>query len=91
MRETHFYPGAAALDVRIHVIVTGGNRSVDRLERVLAKGEIQFFGLSRPLVREPDLPLRWLEGKGPEAAECISCNGCFDSLGKSILHCVQKA
>jgi 2,4-dienoyl-CoA reductase-like NADH-dependent reductase (Old Yellow Enzyme family) len=90
-RETYFYSGAAALDVKVPVIATGGNRSIDHLENVLGKNEVQFFGLSRPLIREPHLPVRWLEGRGSAAAECISCNGCFEDLSKGLYHCVQKA
>jgi hypothetical protein len=45
---------------------------------------VDFFGMARPLIREPDLPNRWLEGKSVES-KCISCNNCFNASGP--LHC----
>jgi 2,4-dienoyl-CoA reductase-like NADH-dependent reductase (Old Yellow Enzyme family) len=90
--EAYFFPGAEALDVETPIILTGGNRSVDRMEELLQTNEIDFIGMARPLIREPDLPNRWLEGTGDERATCISCNGCFDLImqGKTA-HCVQDA
>ncbi len=58
----------------IPVILTGGMRSRDVMEEVLKRGEADMVGMSRPLIREPDLPNLMREGK--EAADCISCNKC---------------
>jgi len=82
--ESYFLKYAQALQVKIPVIVTGGNRSVERLEQALKSRTPQFFGLARPLVREPDLPLRWLEGRGAPEAACISCNRCIRAFGKGL-------
>lgn len=90
--ETYFLRGARAAEVDIPIIVTGGNRTVDHMEGLLKQNGIDFFGLSRPLIREPDLPDRWLAGRGDASAECISCNRCFGAVmqGESV-YCVQKA
>ena len=32
------------------------------MEHVLNEGRVDYLSLSRPLVREPDLPLRWQQG-----------------------------
>ena len=88
--EAYFLVGAEALEVKIPVIVTGGNRNVEYMERILKKGEIDFFGLSRTLIREPDLPGRWFEGKGGDSADCIHCNGCFNLVMKGqSSYCIQ--
>lgn len=76
-RETYFFKGAKAADVNVPVIVTGGNRTIDNMEKILKTREVSFFGMARPLIREPDLPKRWLEGRGGITADCISCNGCI--------------
>ncbi|MCP4690801.1 MAG: NADH:flavin oxidoreductase [Desulfobacterales bacterium] len=89
--ETYFYTGAKALEVKVPIIVTGGNRSVEHLEKLVETKEVDFFGLARPLLREPDLPNRWLEGRGDDSSTCISCNKCFGVImqGKTA-YCVEE-
>lgn len=80
--EAYFKPFALALAeiVDIPVILVGGHRSIGHMEQVLNEGKIAFLSLSRPLVREPDLPLRWQNGDSAPA-KCVSCNGCYRSPG----------
>lgn len=87
-KESYFLKYAEALDIRIPVILTGGNRSIESLEKIIKKGKVEFFGLARPLIREPDLANRWLTGTGSGTAKCISCNGCLSADG--VLRCVQE-
>lgn len=90
--ETYFLKGAVQADIKIPLIVTGGNRTVEHMEKILKTGEVDFFGLARPLIREPDLPNRWLEGRGSDSATCISCNGCFGVIMRGEqTYCVQEA
>jgi 2,4-dienoyl-CoA reductase-like NADH-dependent reductase (Old Yellow Enzyme family) len=90
--EAYFFPGAKALDVNTPIILTGGNRSVDHMEELLQTNEIDFIGMARPLIREPDLPNRWLRGTGDKRAACISCNGCFSLITQGeTAHCIQNA
>jgi 2,4-dienoyl-CoA reductase-like NADH-dependent reductase (Old Yellow Enzyme family) len=90
-QESYFLKFAERANVTVPIILTGGNRSIERMEGVIRKGKIDFFGLARPLVREPDLPARWLDGRGPDVSACISCNGCFAALTKEkrVTHCTQ--
>ena len=60
------------------------------IEKILNKGNADFIGLCRPLIREPDLPYKWLKGTGNNTCECISCNGCTGSLLSGSLRCTQK-
>ena len=48
-----------------------------------------ILSLSRPLIRQPDLPNLWLSGSGKNTAECISCNGCLP-LGAEATRCRAK-
>jgi 2,4-dienoyl-CoA reductase-like NADH-dependent reductase (Old Yellow Enzyme family) len=80
--ESYFLKYLRRVELSIPLILTGGNRSVERLEAILKTGKPDFFGLARPLLREPDLPNRWLEGRGGPESTCISCNRCIAGLGK---------
>ena len=50
------------------------------MERVLNETGIEFLSLSRPLVREPDLPRRWESGDRSPSC-CVSCNACYSTPG----------
>ncbi len=64
------------LEAGCAVAAVGGLRSPEVLEELLVLGEADLVALSRPLIREPDLPARWQRGDRSPAA-CVSCNGCF--------------
>ena len=80
--EAYFAQFALALadTVSIPVILVGGHRSVENMGQVLNAGKVDFLSLSRPLIREPDLPNRWAAGDH-QPAECISCNMCYRTPG----------
>lgn len=87
--EAYFRPYGRMFKERlkIPVIVTGGMRSGAVMEQVLERGEADFIGIGRPLIREPDLPLKLKGGK--EKADCISCNGCLNIDTLKRVACVQ--
>ena len=70
------YTIKASESVNIPVMLIGGIRDLDTIENVLQNTKIEYFGLCRPLMCEPDLPKYWKE-KGNRKSKCISCNGCF--------------
>ena len=82
------YATAIKRSVNLPVMVVGGIRSGTVAKRLLDAGQADFVALSRPLIREPDLPLRWR--KDPlYRARCISCNGCFKpGLKEGGIYCV---
>lgn len=73
--------------LKVPVMLVGGMRSRAVMEDVLQKGEADLICLSRPLIREPDLPNKFRAGKA--AADCISCNGCMDFEKLDIVKCIQ--
>jgi len=88
-KEAYFLDYAQALDSDVPVILTGGNRSLEKAEGIVRNGKTDFIGLARPLIREPDLPAKWLADKGPGTAACISCNQCFGTITMGPpTHCV---
>ncbi|MBN1643828.1 MAG: NADH:flavin oxidoreductase [Dehalococcoidales bacterium] len=70
------------------IVLVGGLRSVGVIETILAQGDADFISLSRPLIREPDLPRKWLEGI-KTSADCISCNSCLGTLWEGGLRCLK--
>ena len=76
-KQSYYLAYAEGLDLSIPVILVGGNRDAERLEQVVLQGKVDFIALCRPLINEPDLPKRWLEGRGSSSSGCISCNACL--------------
>lgn len=76
-KEAYFLPYAAKLkpSLKIPLILVGGIRDPETAERILERGAADFIAMARPLVREPDLPNKWLSGRRV-AAQCSSCNRC---------------
>lgn len=74
--------------VNCPVMVVGGMRSFELAAGIVRREEADYISLSRPLIREPDLPRRWQEGDEARA-RCISCNGCFKpGLKEGGIYCV---
>ncbi|MBL0713935.1 MAG: NADH:flavin oxidoreductase [Desulfosarcina sp.] len=71
-------------------MVVGGFRSYAVAEKAIGDDGMDFVSMARPLIREPDLPNRWLQGdRSP--ARCISCNKCFTAgIEKGGIYCVVE-
>ena len=78
--EGYYVPFAARLaeEVETPIIVVGGLRSLDTMEAVLNQTKIEMLSLSRPLLREPDLP-NMMKSDGNTVSRCVSCNACYSS------------
>lgn len=79
INEGYFADFAVKLadEVKIPVICVGGWRSLEVMERILNHTRIELLSLSRPLIREPDLPKKFLSGV--KNSKCISCNACYST------------
>jgi len=88
-QEAYFRENSRLLkkELNIPVILVGGIRSKSVAEDVLQKGDADLISISRPLIREPDLPNEFKEGK--EKADCISCNGCMRFQKLAMVKCTQ--
>ena len=78
--EGYFAPFAAkaAETVSCPILVVGGFRALDTMEAVLNQTEITCISLSRPLLREPELPNR-MKADPAVVSRCVSCNACYSS------------
>jgi 2,4-dienoyl-CoA reductase-like NADH-dependent reductase (Old Yellow Enzyme family) len=74
--------------VNCPVMVVGGFRSYEVAEKAIEKDGMDYIAMARPLIREPGLPNRWLQGDR-STAKCISCNSCFmPGLEEGGIYCV---
>ena len=96
-QQSYFLKYAEKLSSSVPIILVGGNRDIENLEKILQGGKVDFIALCRPLIREPDLPNRWRAGNGNNLPECISCNSCiyamFEHPGKpepGLVTCICK-
>ena len=62
--------------VKIPVLLIGGIKSYDEAEYILNNSNIEYIGLSRALLCEPDLVKKWKNGD-KKKANCVSCNNCL--------------
>ncbi len=70
------------------VMVVGGFRSLSVIDNALNDYNMDYIALSRPFIREPELPQRWQKGDTAPAA-CISCNSCFKpGIEEGGIYCV---
>jgi 2,4-dienoyl-CoA reductase-like NADH-dependent reductase (Old Yellow Enzyme family)/thioredoxin reductase len=73
--------------VGLPVIVAGRLGDPDRIEHVVGAEQADLVALGRPLVADPDLPVKMRQGRGEEILLCGSClQGCLASVkaGKGI-------
>jgi len=62
-------------------------------EEIVTRQTVDYICLCRPLICEPDLPNRWLAGKGSSKSTCISCNSCgyaLHQMGRDHVVCLYK-
>ena len=85
--EAYFLPFAKALKQRVStpVMLVGGLRSLEVMNKVINEDGIDMISLSRPLIREPHLIERWGQGDTAPAA-CVSCNLCYQTPGHRCVY-----
>jgi len=71
--------------VEVAVATVGGYRTAPVMLKALGEG-LDLVSLSRPLIREPDLP-RQIQRDSAYAARCVSCNKCF-GIPAGALRCM---
>lgn len=86
-----YYSGLvpALQKLNVPVILTGGHREMEKMELLLNSYNVDYFGMSRPLIREPDLPDRWKRGI-MRPADCVSCGMCMSTYGYRCALIPQK-
>jgi 2,4-dienoyl-CoA reductase-like NADH-dependent reductase (Old Yellow Enzyme family) len=92
-KEAYLRPFAREIKkvIDIPLILPGGLRTVSIMEDILEKGDADFIGLCRPLIRDPYLP----NGikRGLKKSDCLNCNWCligYQYEHPKLLQCYQK-
>ncbi len=80
--EGYFYKYGEVVskDVSIPIITVGGFCNIEKMEAILRETNIAYFALSRPLLAEPNLIARWMNGDRTKA-KCIRCSKCRTKEG----------
>ena len=89
--EGYFLPFAAELaaQAKAPVVCVGGWRSPKAMQAALGSTDVAALSLSRPLVREPELPNRWAAGDDAPSA-CVSCNACYSTPEHACIFNLRK-
>lgn len=78
--------------LNIPLILVGGIRSPETVEKAIESGAADLVSMARPLVREPGLPNKWLKGNR-QPAQCVSCNRCIGEIeqgNKLRCYCIAE-
>ncbi len=75
--ESYFSAFAGKLKsvVATDVVLTGGNKTLSNIEKVVELTKVDGIGLSRTLVSESNLVAKWKQNPNYKS-RCISCNHC---------------
>lgn len=75
--ESYFksFGSKLANKVSCPIMLTGGNKRLNKLEALVTEVGIDFIGLSRPLISEPNLIKKWNNDPSYEL-RCVACNHC---------------
>jgi 2,4-dienoyl-CoA reductase-like NADH-dependent reductase (Old Yellow Enzyme family)/thioredoxin reductase len=73
-------------------VITVGKINTPRLAHsILEEGAADLIALGRPLLADPDYPLKAKQGRENEIAKCIACNTCMDLVFlRKPIRCVQN-
>jgi len=63
--------------VKVPVVAGGGLKHPDFCERLLKEGKADFIGLARPLLADPQWPIKAMEERVDDIRLCISCLECL--------------
>jgi 2,4-dienoyl-CoA reductase-like NADH-dependent reductase (Old Yellow Enzyme family) len=92
LKEAYLLPDAEIVrgSTSVPLSVVGGMRSLPVMEAIVESGAADCISICRPLIREPDLIVRWRAGD-TRPADCISCWGCLKPLAgaKTDVRCRQ--
>ena len=76
--------------VNIPIITVGGFSTLEAMQTILNETNIEYFSISRPLLAEPNLIKRWLEGNTSKV-KCVRCSRCRTNIGNYCVVFQKKA
>ncbi len=87
-REGYNLSAAARVkkEVSLPIITVGGMRSKSFMEASIQEGKTDFVSMARPLLLEPNLARKFMNGES-EIAQCDNCNICFVAADTVPIRC----
>ncbi|HTV94951.1 MAG TPA: FAD-dependent oxidoreductase [Steroidobacteraceae bacterium] len=74
-------PGAVAIKSAVTVpVLASGRIELGDADRYLGEGKFDFLGLGRPLLADPHLARKLLEGRAADVRPCIYCYCCVSQI-----------
>ena len=62
------------------VNTVGSIMSLDYAEEIIANGWADFVSMCRPLMADPDMPVKYAEDRPEDRRPCLRCNACMNHL-----------
>lgn len=82
-----FLPEAIKKEVNIPVIAVSVIRDPQFAEELLEEGTVDFIGMGRSFLADPEWVVKVEEGREEDIRKCISCLHCFESIFAGNLEC----
>jgi 2,4-dienoyl-CoA reductase (NADPH2) len=81
---------AKTVKAAVKIPVAASNRINDPVtaERILREGQADFISMGRPLLADPHLPRKLIEGEIEKINHCIACNVCLDTAWSGPTRCL---
>jgi 2,4-dienoyl-CoA reductase-like NADH-dependent reductase (Old Yellow Enzyme family) len=71
------------------LILVGGMRRLEDMEKIVEEGTAAAVSLCRPFIMDQHIVSRFRQGTLKESA-CISCNGCITEMHRQTIRCVYN-
>jgi len=72
---------------KIPILVTGGIKDLNVANEALNKSNIQYIGISRALLSEPDIIVKWKNCENKKS-QCVRCMKCYDFDFNKDVQCI---
>lgn len=69
-----------AAGVKMLLAPVGGFQDPDEMERYLAEGKCDMFGMARAFFADPEYGNKLYEGRGEDVTPCLWCNKCHNTI-----------
>ncbi len=73
--------------IKIPVIITGGAKDLNVINDALNNSNIQYIGICRALLSEPDILIKWKNCEDKKS-QCVSCMNCYNFENKKESECI---
>ena len=76
--------------IKIPVIITGGAKDLNVINDALNNSNIQYIGICRALLSEPDILIKWKNCEDKKS-QCVSCMKCYNFENQKESECIINA